>query len=94
LLSIALGLLADVTITLSFTLEPKLIIGLVVRSVSRARGGCLNCKEACVVELYIYYFSEYTYILNRGIVLIYFTMRQFSLRISPFRCAYTGGASR
>ena len=49
LLSIALGLLANVTIILSFTLKPKLIIGLVIRSVSRARGGCSKRKEACVV---------------------------------------------
>ena len=62
-LGIALGLLVDVTIILSFTLELKLIIGLVIRSVSRARGGRLKCKEACVVEPYIYYFSKYTYIL-------------------------------
>ena len=62
-LSIALGLLADVTIILSSTLKLKLIIGLVIRSVSRARGGRLKCKEACVVEPYIYYFSKYTYIL-------------------------------
>ena len=61
--SIALGLLANVTIILSSTLEPKSIIGLVIRSVSRARGGRLKCKEACVVEPYIYYFSKYTYIL-------------------------------
>ena len=62
-LGIALGLLVDVTIILSFTLELKLIIGLVIRSVSRARGGRLKRKEACVVEPYIYYFSKYTYIL-------------------------------
>ena len=62
-LSIALGLLANVTIILSFTLKPKLIIGLVIRSVFRARGSRLKCKEACVVEPYIYYFSKYTYIL-------------------------------
>jgi len=62
-LGIALGLLVDVTIILSSTLELKLIIGLVIRSVSRARGGRLKCKEACVVEPYIYYFSKYTYIL-------------------------------
>ena len=62
-LSIALGLLADVTIILSSTLEPKSIIGLVIRSVSRARGGRLKRKEACVVEPYIHYFSKYTYIL-------------------------------
>ena len=63
--SIALGLLVDVTIILSFTLELKLIIGLVIRSVFRARGSRLKCKEACVVEPYIYYFSKYTYILIR-----------------------------
>jgi len=63
LLSIALGLLANVTIILSFTLKPKLIIGLVIRSVSKARGSCLKRKEVCVVEPYIYYFSKYTYIL-------------------------------
>jgi len=63
LLSIALGLLVDVTIILSFTLKPKSIIGLVIRSVSRARGGRLKRKEACVVEPYIHYFSKYTYIL-------------------------------
>ena len=62
-LGIALGLLVDVTIILSFTLELKLIIGLVIRSVSRVRGSRLKCKEACVVEPYIYYFSKYTYIL-------------------------------
>jgi len=61
--SIALRLLANVTIILSSTLEPKLIIGLVIGSVSRARGGRLKRKEACVVEPYIYYFSKYTYIL-------------------------------
>ena len=64
-LSIALGLLADVTIILSSTLEPKLIIRLVIRSVFRARGSRLKCREACVVEPYIHYFSKYTYILIR-----------------------------
>jgi len=61
--SIALGLLANVTIILSSTLEPKSIIRLVIRSISRARGSRLKRKEACVVEPYIYYFSKYTYIL-------------------------------
>ena len=61
--SMALGLLVDVTIILSSTLEPKLIIRLVIRSISRARGSRLKRKEACVVEPYIYYFSKYTYIL-------------------------------
>ena len=61
--SIALGLLVDVTIILSSTLEPKSIIKLVIRSVSRARGGCSKRKEACVVKPYIHYFSKYTYIL-------------------------------
>jgi len=61
--SMALGLLVDVTIILSSTLEPKLIIRLVIRSVFRARGSRLKCREACVVEPYIYYFSKYTYIL-------------------------------
>ena len=61
--SIVLRLLADITIILSFTLELKLIIGLVIRSVFRARGSRLKCREACVVEPYIYYFSKYTYIL-------------------------------
>ena len=54
LLSIALGLLADVTITLSFTLEPKLIIGLVIRSVFKVRCNYLNYKEAYIIKLYIY----------------------------------------
>jgi len=62
-LSIALRLLANVTIILSFTLKPKLIIGLIIRSVSRVRGSRLKRKEAYVVEPYIYYFSKYTYIL-------------------------------
>ena len=63
--SIALGLLVDVIIILSFTLKPKLIIRLVIRSVFRARGSRLKRKEACIVEPYIYYFSKYTYILIR-----------------------------
>jgi len=53
-LGIALGLLVDVTIILSFTLKPKLIIGLVIRSVFKARSSRLKCKEAFVVEPYIY----------------------------------------
>jgi len=61
--SIALGLLVNVTIILSSTLKLKLIIGLIIRSVFKARGGRLKRKEACVVEPYIYYFSKYTYIL-------------------------------
>ena len=60
--SMALGLLVDVTIILSSTLEPKLIIRLVIRSVFRARGSRLKCRVACVVETYFYYFSKYTYI--------------------------------
>jgi len=64
-LGIALGLLVDVTIILSSTLELKLIIGLVIGSVSRARGSRSKRKEACVVEPYIHYFSKYTYILIR-----------------------------
>jgi hypothetical protein len=63
LLGIALGLLVNVTIILSFTLKLKLIIGLVIRSVFKARGSRLKRKEAYVVEPYIYYFSKYTYIL-------------------------------
>ena len=51
--SMALGLLVDVTIILSSTLEPKLIIRLVIRSVFRARGSRLKRKEACIVEPYI-----------------------------------------
>ena len=54
LLSIALGLLANVTIILSSTLEPKSIIGLVIRSVFKVRCNYLNYKEAYIIKLYIY----------------------------------------
>jgi hypothetical protein len=55
---ILLGLLADVIIISSLTLKPKLIIGSAVVCISRARGGRLNCKEACVVEPYIHYLAN------------------------------------
>jgi len=54
LLGIALGLLANVTIISFSTLKLKLIIGLVIRSVFKARGNYLNYKEAYIFELYIY----------------------------------------
>ena len=55
---ILLGLLADVIIILSLTLKPKLIIGSAIVCISGARGGRSNCKEACVVEPYIYYLAN------------------------------------
>jgi hypothetical protein len=54
LLSIALGLLANVTIISFSTLKLKLIIGLVIRSVFKVRCNYLNYKEAYIIKLYIY----------------------------------------
>jgi len=55
---IALRLLANVIITLSLTLKPKLIIGSAIVCISGAGGGRLNCREACVVEPYIHYLAN------------------------------------
>jgi hypothetical protein len=47
---IILGLLVDVTIILSSTLKPKLIIRSAIKSIFRGGGGRLKHKEAFVIE--------------------------------------------
>jgi hypothetical protein len=47
---IILGLLVDVTIKLSSTLKPKLIIRSAIKSIFRGGGGRLKHKEAFVIE--------------------------------------------
>jgi hypothetical protein len=51
---IALGLLANITIILSFTLELKLIIGSAIGSTFGGGSGCSKHRKAFVVEPYIY----------------------------------------